>query len=448
MLENKEVHLFDIKPIMSEIEKVIENGLNKLLGNYIERHELLEKTHQQLIQLPSIVEELNKRKAIIQVERNFNDSDSKCDNLKYTGSDFTSIRDMTENIVREQISSLENKLDKMGKMYDSIIPILDKLIDKNHHLNNDIKGEQNNNNNEHKVIEDLIYKDTIEYSSVSKSCENENIKIQIDECNKAEENENSNEVNPQLIICSPISPKEEVTSTSIDKEVNLDNSKEESAEYEETNDMLNPDTQIPEHVDEQEEVNEEDVGEEDVDEEEVGEEDVDEEEVDEEEVNEEDVGEEDVDEEEVGEEDVDEEDVDEEDVGEKDVGEEDVGEKDVDEEDVDEEDVDEEDVDEEVDEGEHVKHQSNSVESTESKTFNQESYDNEEASVETETKEFEEDEEDEEDEEIFEIDIDDKTYCTNNDENGFIWELTNDGEQGDKVGYFKESEPFFYAEEN
>ena len=399
MLENKEVHLFDIKPIMSEIEKVIENGLNKLLGNYIERHELLEKTHQQLIQLPSIVEELNKRKAIIQVERNFNDSDSKCDNLKYTGSDFTSIRDMTENIVREQISSLENKLDKMGKMYDSIIPILDKLIDKNHHLNNDIKGEQNNNN-EHKIIEDLIYKYkyTIDYSSVSKSCENENIKIQINECNKAEENENSNEVNPQLIICSPISPKKEVTSTSIDIEVNLDNSKEESAEYEETNDMLNPDTQIPEHVDEQEEVNEEDVDEEEVDEEDVGEEDVDEE--------------------------------------------------DVDEEDVDEEDVDEEDVDEEVDEGEHVEHQSNSVESTESKTFNQESYDNEEASVETETKEFEEDEEDEDDEEIFEIDIDDKTYCTNNDENGFIWELTNDGEQGDKVGYFKESEPFFYAEEN
>ena len=54
----------------------------------------------------------------------------------------------------------------------------------------------------------------------------------------------------------------------------------------------------------------------------------------------------------------------------------------------------------------------------------------------------------EEDEELFEIEIDDVTYCTNNDENGFIWELTEDGEQGDKVGYFKEGEPFFYADEN
>ena len=32
--------------------------------------------------------------------------------------------------------------------------------------------------------------------------------------------------------------------------------------------------------------------------------------------------------------------------------------------------------------------------------------------------------------------------------NGFIWELTEDGEQGEKVGYFKKGEPFFYAEEN
>jgi hypothetical protein len=44
--------------------------------------------------------------------------------------------------------------------------------------------------------------------------------------------------------------------------------------------------------------------------------------------------------------------------------------------------------------------------------------------------------------------IDDIDYCTNNEENGFIWELTEDGEQGAKVGYLKDGEPFFYAEEN
>jgi hypothetical protein len=67
-----------------------------------------------------------------------------------------------------------------------------------------------------------------------------------------------------------------------------------------------------------------------------------------------------------------------------------------------------------------------------------------EEEVETEKSESEEEEEEEED--IFEIDIDDVTYCTNNETTGFIYELT-DGEMGDKVGYFKDGEPFFYADE-
>jgi len=53
----------------------------------------------------------------------------------------------------------------------------------------------------------------------------------------------------------------------------------------------------------------------------------------------------------------------------------------------------------------------------------------------------------EEEEELFEIEIDDITYCTNNEENGYIYELTEDGECGEKVGYLKEGEPFFFADE-
>ena len=32
-------------------------------------------------------------------------------------------------------------------------------------------------------------------------------------------------------------------------------------------------------------------------------------------------------------------------------------------------------------------------------------------------------------------------------ENGFIYELTEDGDVGEKVGYLKDGEPFFYADE-
>jgi hypothetical protein len=77
--------------------------------------------------------------------------------------------------------------------------------------------------------------------------------------------------------------------------------------------------------------------------------------------------------------------------------------------------------------------------------------------VETEASEEEEEEEiettpddtkEEEEEELEIITIDDIDYCTNNEENGFIWELNEDGEQGDKIGYLKDGEPFFYADEN
>ena len=54
----------------------------------------------------------------------------------------------------------------------------------------------------------------------------------------------------------------------------------------------------------------------------------------------------------------------------------------------------------------------------------------------------------EEDEELFEIEIDDETYCTNNEVNGFIYILDKDGDVGEKIGYFKDSEPIFYNEEN
>jgi hypothetical protein len=86
----------------------------------------------------------------------------------------------------------------------------------------------------------------------------------------------------------------------------------------------------------------------------------------------------------------------------------------------------------------------------------------EEDEVETEASDEEEEEEEEEvvipaptkvdvevveEEELEIITIDDVDYCTNDVENGFIWQLSEDGEQGDKIGYLKEGEPFFYADE-
>jgi len=62
-------------------------------------------------------------------------------------------------------------------------------------------------------------------------------------------------------------------------------------------------------------------------------------------------------------------------------------------------------------------------------------------SVETETKK---DEDEEDEEELIEIEIDDKTYCTNDDNNGFIYDLDSDGDVGKKVGYLKDGDAYFY----
>ena len=74
----------------------------------------------------------------------------------------------------------------------------------------------------------------------------------------------------------------------------------------------------------------------------------------------------------------------------------------------------------------------------------------EDAEEEVEEEEVEEEEveavaslEDEE-EEVFEVEIDDVSYFTNNDENGVLYAVDENGDPGNKVGYLKDGEPFFY----
>jgi len=70
--------------------------------------------------------------------------------------------------------------------------------------------------------------------------------------------------------------------------------------------------------------------------------------------------------------------------------------------------------------------------------------DAEEEEEEVEVEEDEEEEEVDEEEEVFEIEIDDITYYATNEENGPLYEVDKDGDPGNKVGYLKDGEPFFY----
>ena len=68
----------------------------------------------------------------------------------------------------------------------------------------------------------------------------------------------------------------------------------------------------------------------------------------------------------------------------------------------------------------------------------------EEESKKEEEEEEEESKKEEEEEEVFEVEIDDVTYFTTNEENGILYAKDENDEPGNQIGYLKDGEPFFY----
>ena len=328
MTESK-IESFNIEPLVFEIQNVIKNGLKVLLKDYIDRHDLLEKTHKQIMKLPSVMNEINKGC----------DSDSESD--VEPGEDksiFISISDMTRDLVKKEMSYVESKLDRIEKKYESISPLISKILDKLESINAEVKVLKETPRDNIKIVQmdhEKSYISNIIKPSIVSACENENIKFEIEE-NDDEEEEDEEEDDEEIV--EPIKVKKEVI-------IIEDEELEEDVIEEEEDDVIEED--IIEAVvvaDIKKEVEEE---------------------------------------------------------------------------------VEEEDEDE-----------------VETEASDEEEEDEEEV-IPAPTKV-----EKEEEEELEIITIDDIDYCTNDLENGFIWELNEDGEQCDKIGYLKEGEPFFYADEN
>ena len=313
---------FNICPLVTEMEQVLQNGLKKLLSNYMDRYEMLEKTHMQIMNLPSVQYEVSTNRGIEGTTNN------------------TEICESTLN------TGLEERLEKIEQKYDNLQCVLNNILNKL----NEIQNEKCNSSKENFDVKKPL---------IVKMSENEHVSLNIEEVSQKEFYEN------------------------VKNETEVEEEKVEEEQDEK---------QVEEQVEEQEE-QEEQVEEEQAEEQEEVEEEQEEEQVEEEE---------------------------------------------------------EEQVEEE--EEEQVEEEEEQVE--EEQVEEQEEQDEEEASIETETKqnETEQDEDNgaeaEDDEELFEIEIDDKTYCTNNEQNGFIWELTEDGEQGEKIGYLEDGEAYFYEEDN
>ena len=127
-------------------------------------------------------------------------------------------------------------------------------------------------------------------------------------------------------------------------------------------------------------------------------------------------------------------------------------EEEVEEEEVEEEEVEEEEVEEEEEAEEEEEEEEEVEEEVEEEEVEEEEEEEEveveEEEVEKEEVEKEEDEEEaedeEEEEEVFEIEIDDVTYFATSEENGPLYDVDEEGNPGNKVGYLKDCEPFFY----
>jgi hypothetical protein len=297
-----------------------------MLSKYLERYDLLEKTHKQLMNLPSIKEAIGKDY----------EQDVESDTESYSEKKNPEINNIVscQTEMKYDVLNIESKLDKLEKKYAGLYPMLDKILDKIETLNNDVQKMKTMPTNTTTTV--AATSTSVEPTIVS-ACQNENIKFEIKEEDtesvEVEEDDESleddiesvedeDDVNPALITCATIKITKEALEV-------VPNDKVEIVKVVKLEPEIIPVSESVELEEEEEEVEEEDVEE-------------------------------------------------------------------------------------------------------------------DSKSIETETKSDTESVEDEEvEEKAKEVD-----YCTNNEENGFIWELTEDGEQGTKVGYLKDGEPFFYAEEN
>jgi len=336
---------FNTEPILSEIDNVIKNGLTKLLSEHLDRYELLEKTHQAIMCLPSVLNEMNHQYIIDNSKTQFlekeKEKEKEKEQEKKNEIDVKSIMLFTEELIKTEVD----------KQYASIIPLFEKMLTKIEKLTNEV-NELKSKNTKDIEIEDPQ--------------EKENIKLEIDELEEEEQ---------------------EVDDVEEEEEEQEVDDVEEQEEEEEVDD-----------VEEEEELEVDDVEEE--------------------------------------EEELEVDDVEEEEQKETDNTEVEEEQKEIEFDDVEvstEEDVEKQDV--------------KIVEENEDDVETEKSESDAEIDVEEEVNETQNVIEDAEDE-YFEIDIDDTTYCTTDEENGFIYELTEDGDIGTKVGYLKDGEPFFYADEN
>jgi hypothetical protein len=104
----------NMEPLISEIENVIRDGVKHILKDYINRYELLEETHQLIMNLPSVRNELDK---------NFKSETFKKHEAKYeqNNEEIQPINFKPDNTMEMDIENIKNLTKNIVKKWKIII---------------------------------------------------------------------------------------------------------------------------------------------------------------------------------------------------------------------------------------------------------------------------------------------------------------------------------------
>jgi hypothetical protein len=212
---------FNTEPLVLEIENVLKNGLNKILNDYIYRYDLLEKTHQQIMRLPSVLNELN----INPNSYSENEIKDRCESTK------------KYNIAPE-FSIINNKISIIEQKYESVSYTLDIILQKLDTLNADIKMIKETKTVEFKPLVSDQKNNTFIKPSIVSACENENIKFEINDsddssCDECEVNESKEvEVEDNKVVRENLLAAGTYAKYLMDREEEVEDDKEEEEEVE------------------------------------------------------------------------------------------------------------------------------------------------------------------------------------------------------------------------
>ena len=217
------MNIYNTQPLLNEIEIVIKNGLDKMLSKILQRYNLLEKTHNQLMNLPSIKEAIGKDYYDQDVE-----SESESESLNPEIDNIVSC----QTTMKLDVLNIESKLDKLEKKYAGLYPMLDKILDKIETLNNDVQKMKSSHITAATTVATIS--SSVEPTIVT-ACENENITFEIKEKDtESVEDDKSveNVEHEEDLIVESVDEEVEVEEENVEDTESVDEEVEENVEEE------------------------------------------------------------------------------------------------------------------------------------------------------------------------------------------------------------------------